>query len=210
MKIPFTVEQFLGVFKEYNLTVYPIQVIFNIIALLCVFLILSNKNSSKFIFFYLGFLWLWMGIIYHLFFFTAINNAAYVFGVIFIFQGIFFFYYALRQEIKFKLTSGIRSYTSIALLLYSLIIYPLLGYAWGHGYPDSPTFGLPCPTTIYSFALLLLINGKIPVKLTAIPLIWSAIGFTAAFSLGIYEDIGLLAAGLVTLLFLILKEPDRI
>ncbi|KXK49305.1 MAG: hypothetical protein UZ05_CHB002001905 [Chlorobi bacterium OLB5] len=49
-----------------------------------------------------------------------------------------------------------------------------------------------------------------PVKLTAIPLIWSAIGFTAAFSLGIYEDIGLLAAGLVTLLFLILKEPDRI
>lgn len=209
MKIPFTVEQFLGVFREYNLSVFPLQIIFNLIALLFIFFIFKNKKSSKFIIFYLGFLWLWMGTVYHLFFFTAINNAAYLFGVIFIFQGTFFFYYALRKEIKFKLTSGIRSYSSLALLLYSLIIYPLLGYALGHGYPYSPTFGLPCPTTIFTFAVLLLINGKIPVKLTIIPLIWSVIGFTAALSLGIYEDIGLLAAGLITLLFLIYKEPGK-
>lgn len=151
-----------------------------------------------------------MGIVYHLIFFTAINKAAYGFGIVFILQGLLFLFHSLSNKIEFKYIKGIRSYTSLILIFYALIIYPLLGYAAGHGYPYSPTFDLPCPTTIFTFALLLFIIGKIPVNLTIIPLIWSGIGFTAVLSLGIYEDIGLLAAGIITLVFLVRKKIHKL
>jgi hypothetical protein len=77
-----------------------------------------------------------------------------------------------------------------------MLIYPVLGYLLGHGYPSSPCFGVaPCPTTIFTFGLLLWADRP-PRYLVLLPLIWSIIGFFAAISLGIREDIGLLVAGL--------------
>lgn len=38
----------------------------------------------------LVFYWLWMGIVYHIIFFSSINPVAYVFGVMFILQTILF------------------------------------------------------------------------------------------------------------------------
>jgi len=40
-----------------------------------------------------------------------------------------------------------------------------------------------------------------------IPLLWSSIGFTAALTLGIREDIGLLVAGLVGTVLLFMVKP---
>lgn len=60
MKIPFTIEQFLGVFKDYNLSVYPSQIIFNIIAVLIVYYIVKIKilqNSFLFFWVFYGFGW---------------------------------------------------------------------------------------------------------------------------------------------------------
>jgi hypothetical protein len=78
-----------------------------------------------------------------------------------------------------------------------LLIYPVLGYFLGHVYPHSPTFGLPCPTTIFTFGLLLWADNKVPKYLLVIPLLWSLIGFLAAFQLGVLEDVMLLITGLV-------------
>lgn len=84
------------------------------------------------------------------------------------------------------------------LIAYAMIVYPVIGTVLGHGYPSSPSFGVaPCPTTIFTFGLLLCTNARVPKSLLVIPLIWSLIGFYAAVSLGIREDIGLLLAGLV-------------
>jgi hypothetical protein len=43
-----------------------------------------------------------------------------------------------------------------------------------------------------------------PLHLLIIPLLWSIIGFTAALNLTIYEDAGLLAAGLTGFILLML------
>ncbi len=43
-----------------------------------------------------------------------------------------------------------------------------------------------------------------PVHLLILPLLWSIIGFTAAFTLTIYEDIGLLVAGLTAFILLLI------
>lgn len=77
MKTPFTIEQFFDVFKNYNEAVFPIQALFYLLSLFVVYLTIKpNSGSEKIVSGILGLLWLWMGIVYHLVFFTAVNNAA--------------------------------------------------------------------------------------------------------------------------------------
>jgi hypothetical protein len=87
-----------------------------------------------------------------------------------------------------------------------MLIYPILGQLLGHLYPRCPTFGVPCPTTIFTFGMLLWTIGKVPKYVLIIPLLWSIIGFSAAINLGIKEDIGLLIAGLVATFMILYKD----
>ena len=103
----------------------------------------------------------------------------------------------MYQKISFKPLLNTYSIVGGILLLYSLLIYPILGYFLGHVYPYSPTFGAPCPTTIFTFGLLLWTDGKFPKYLLIIPVIWSIVGFSAAFQWGVLEDIMLLISALV-------------
>ena len=204
MKLPFTTEQFLQNFGEYNLSIWPMQIFFVITAIGIVYLLIKRKSySDGFINSTLGFYWIWMGLVYHILYFSSINKAAIIFGSLFIVQGMMFIYFGLfKNELSYQYKSGLSGITGIVLFLYALIFYPLLGYAFGHIYPQSPTFGLPCPTTIFTFGVLLQMKNIIK-KIFIIPLIWSVIGFTAALSLSVYEDIGLFAAGILTLIVLV-------
>ncbi len=82
--------------------------------------------------------------------------------------------------------------------LFALAVYPLLGWLAGHGWPRAAVFGVaPCPTVIFTFGVLLLLEGGAPLYLAAIPLLWSLAGGSAVFLLGIPEDASLLVAGVV-------------
>ena len=197
MKLPFTQEQFLEVFKHYNTQLFPVQIFFLLLAASVIYFVArASERSGKFIFIILGFLWIWMGAVYHIGFFSAINEAAIVFGALFFLEGVLLLIYAFRPT-RFSLHKNLTTVTSVALLAYSLIVYPILGHLAGHDYPYSPTFGLPCPTTIFTLAILLLVQNKLPFYIVVIPLLWTVIGFSAAFSLGIYEDAALIVSGLV-------------
>jgi len=210
MQVPFSLGDFLNVFKSYNQTIFPLQIVFYFIAFLSIyFLFTGNKNLNKIISITLSFFWLWMGIVYHIIFFSAINNAAYIFGAFFIIQGIMFAGCGLiRKKLSFGYSKNIYNYFGIVFLLYALIIYPVLGYNLGHSYPYSPTFGLPCPTTIFTFGILLFTNKKMPLHLLIIPLLWSVIGFNAALTLTIYEDTGLLIAGVTAFTLLLISNKN--
>jgi hypothetical protein len=85
------------------------------------------------------------------------------------------------------------------LIAYALLVYPTIGHWLGRGYPYSPAFGVaPCPMAIFTFGLLLWADGKIPAPLMIIPYFWVLVGTSAALFLGVREDLGLLAAGLLT------------
>ncbi len=205
MKTPFTLEQFLEVFKNYNLAVWPMQVVFYLLAMAVIFFSLKKFNySNPVINIILSFFWLWIGVVYHIMYFSGINKAAYVFGGIFIIQGIIFLYYgAFKSKISFHFRYNFNNITGALMILYALIIYPLLGYFLGHKYPYSPTFGLPCPTTIFTFGILLTANRKVPVFVLIIPVIWAVIGFIAAINFGILEDIGLLVSGILATILIL-------
>ena len=207
MNLPFTTEEFLEVFKIYNLTVWPTQILLVILALLMIFVLLKkNKLSDKIISIGLTLFWLWMLIVYHYLFFSKINRAAYVFGLLFVFQAVLFFYYGLiKRNLEFNFRNNFIGVISIILFLYALIFYPLLGYQFGHLYPRTPTFGLPCPTTIFTFGMIILLANRKNI-IFIIPIVWSLVGFTAAIKLGIYQDIGLLIAGLLSAIILFTKK----
>ena len=207
MNLPFTPDQFLDVFKSYNLTVWPAQILLVVLALLMIFVMFKkNFYSDKLISIGLAVLWLWMGIVYHIIFFTRINPAAYLFGTLYVIQaGLFVYYGIITKELIYKYRNNAIGIISILFFLYSLIFYPLLSYQFGHLYPSKPTFGLPCPTTIFTFGMIILMEDR-KIIIFIIPIVWSLVGFTAALKLGIYQDIGLLIASVISSMILFSKK----
>lgn len=61
-------------------------------------------------------------------------------------------------------------------------------------YPRLPLFAVPCPTTLLTAGLLLTASGA-PRFVNIVPVIWAAIGSSAALVLGIRADLALLVAG---------------
>ena len=210
MGLPFSEEQFLQVFAEYNRAVWPLQLVFYVGAGLTLLLAVRKRLSSdRIISGALALLWLWMGAVYHLTFFATINKAAVAFGALFILQAFLFFTSGvLNSSLTFRIRAGLDGFCGAALFAYSLIFYPVLGHLLGHEYPAAPTFGLPCPTTIFTFGMLLCAEGKVPTRLTLIPLGWSVIGTTAVLYLGMTEDFGLLAAGVIGTTLIALRNRN--
>ena len=201
MRLPFTVEQFFDVFRAYNAAVWPAQpVLLALGVLLAVVVLWRPEASSRPISAVLGFLWAWMGVAYHLMFFAAINPVARVFGALFLLQAALFLALgAAQHRLVFAHVSPVRAAAGSALVAYALVGYPALGWLAGHRYPGMPTFGVPCPTTILTLGLFLFVRPPFPPSIAVIPLLWSAVGSTAAFALGVPQDLGLLAAGIVAL-----------
>ncbi len=205
--MPFTVDQFLQVFREYNDAVFPAQILLNVLAVVAVVAACrGGRGYSRVVAAILSVLWLWTGVVYHLLFFTRINKVAYSFAALCAVQAfVFFFAGVVRGEMLFRFRLDKFGIAASSFLFYALAVYPLLGYVLGHSYPASPTFGAPCPTTIFTFGVLLLTRGRLHFYVYVIPFVWSLIGATAAFLLGVPEDLGLLAAGIVGTLLLIRK-----
>lgn len=200
MKTPFTTEQFLEVLRNYNTSVFPIQIVMFVIAGIAVYLLFTrNIKKEKAISGILTFYWLWMAIAYHLVFFTTINPAAYIFSALFFMQGIILFYYGIiKNSFHFEFKKSSTDYAGIFLITFGVILYPVIGLLGGHEPNIQPMMGLPCPTTIFTFGILLLNKTKIHFIKIIIPVIWSIIGFMAAINFGIYEDIMLLISGIIT------------
>lgn len=211
MKLPFTTEDFLKVFEKYNLAVWPMQYALYLIAIASVILAVKTTSySSKYISLSLAMLWLWMGIVYHLLFFTIINKAAYGFGLMFIIQGFLFLFQGFyRKKFSFELKNDIYGIAGAVMILFALLIYPVIGYYAGHIYPANPTFGLPCPTTIFTLGIILWMKNRCPVYILIIPLLWSLLGFSAAYFLGMHEDTGLLITGILAAVLIVIKNQRK-
>lgn len=211
MNLPFTSEQFFSVFEQYNRAVWPTQIFLTLLALAAVVLAIVRRGSAgKIISGILAFLWSWVGIAYHYTYFTSINPAAYFFALLNVVQGIVFLVVGvIGARIFFNYRTDLYGVTGTIFITYALILYPALGFALGHVYPKAPTFGLPCPTTIFTFGVLLWTSRKIPKVVLVIPFLWSLIGSSAALALGMREDFGLLAAGVIGTLLIILRDRNK-
>jgi hypothetical protein len=202
MQLPFTHDQFLDVFGAYNRALWPAAIlIWLLTAAAIVALYLRDRRASRLVAAVLAFHWGWAGIAYHLAFFRSINRAATLFGAVFVLQAALFVWRGvLGSQLSFQPTSSFWGRVGGALIAYSLL-YPALGIALGLAYPRIPSFGVPCPTTILTVGLLLLGPRREARRLGAIPVLWAAVGGSAAVLLNIRADFALLVSGLLLLPF---------
>ena len=199
MRMPFTAEQFLDVFRRYNEAVWPAQWALLLLGVGAVALaVRGGPRAGRAVSALLGALWLWMGLVYHLGFFRAVNPAALAFGLLFVAQGALLLWWgAWRGRLALDVRADRAGAAGALLVLLALVAYPVIGHALGHRYPAAPTFGLPCPTTILTFGLLAWAAAPVPRLLLAIPVGWAVVGTSAALQLGMREDLALPVAAVV-------------
>jgi len=196
MNLPFTVEQFFSVFERYNSAIWPAQIVAYVLGVIAVVIAIRGGRRQSLIMLSLAAFWVWMGAVYHIMHFSAVNPAARLFGVLFIVQGVLFAILHGRLSFQFRLRPA--ALAGGLMILYSMAIYPALGAMFGHSYPGSPVFGVaPCPATIFTFGILLLAVSRVPVYVLIIPLLWSLIGTSAAVHLEVPQDYGLGVAGIL-------------
>ena len=136
MRIPFSREQFAGVFALYNESVWPLQWLLIALAVIVIMLAVHRTaGTARAATVALAAIWLWCGVVYHLEFFSRINPAAKLFGTAFVIEA----------------------------------------------------------------ALLLWMVPKPSWRVLAIPLVWALVGTTAAFQLGMLEDLGMAASAIIVL-----------
>lgn len=199
--MPFTVDRFFAVFREYNLAVWPVQFVFFALACFAVYVAaLPSRTYDRIACAILSFLWLWMAFAYHLAFFWKINPAAPLFAAGFIAQGALLWWFGVKRgSLTLQLRNDAAGWIGGAAIVYAVIAYPIATAMYGHVFPDAPTFGLPCPTTIFTFGLLLWARPAVPRGLLIVPSLWALFGASAAASLGMPPDYGLPVVALAAL-----------
>jgi hypothetical protein len=200
MRLPFTIDQFFDVFRDYNLAVWPVQWALVLAAVLAVLLAVQDRaTSGRWVSGVLALLWFWMALAYHLAFFSRVNGAAVAFAVAFVGQGLLFARATWRGNVKsFRPESAGAWAVGATIIVYALVVYPILGYMLGHRYPAAPTFGVPCPTTLFTLGMLVWAGRHVPWWMFVVPLAWSVVATSAAISLGMTEDLGLVVFGIAT------------
>lgn len=194
--LPFTAEQFFDVFRAYNEAVWPAPVLLLALAVAALVIVAWQRPwSGRVVSAILGFFWAWIAVAYHLAHFASINPLAYAFAAVsaagagvFVWQGV------ARGRLRFRFSGSARAVGGAALVSFALLVYPAWSVLAGHRYPAMPTFGLPCPTTLFTIGMLALLVPPYPRSVAVVPVLWCLVGAQAAFLLGVPQDLGLLVA----------------
>lgn len=199
MQLPFTREEFFGVFAAYNVAVWPAQALIGALAVAaCAAVHVRARWGSVGISAILAGLWAWLALGYHLAYFSAINPLAYAFAALSIAGSVVFLWLGVvRQRLVFRWSGSARGVAGVLCVGFALVGYPAWALAAGHRYPAFPTFGLPCPTTLFTIGLLCFLVPPYPRSVFVVPILWCLVGGQAAFPLGVPQDLGLFAAAAV-------------
>ena len=199
--MPFTKEQFFDLFVSYNEALWPAAVALWIVSAVIVAVRLSvRRPHDRWISALLVTHWAWSALAYHVAFFTRINPAAWLFAALFLGQAVLFFRVGVVQR-RLSFAPWGNGWAPLAwgLIGYSLA-YPVINAIDHLSLLRIPTFGVPCPTTIFTAGVLMLATRR-SWSLAAVPVIWSAIGGSAAFLLRVHADLALPVAGVALAIF---------
>lgn len=199
MKLPFTTAQFFEVIEKYNASMFPFQILILVLGIVCLFILHSGFSwKDRLIGSYLGFLWIWIGIAYHIVFFTIINKAALLFGGIFILQGLLIFLNTFKGDrLVFTFLFKTKDWLGYFLIMYGLVIYPVISYFVEGTFEKTIMMGLPCPSTIFTFGFFVLTTNRFPKYLLIIPSLWAVVGLSAAIIIGVFQDVMIFVAAII-------------
>jgi hypothetical protein len=204
--LSFTAEVFFALLAQYNATLWPLQIPALLLGLAAIILACRPMpGGDRTICVVLAVAWLWTGIAFLWSWFATISFAAPAAAACFVLQGLLLLWSgAVRGRLRFRFGRDAAAWAGLGIAGVGLGLYPMLGAALGRDWAALPVFGLaPCPTVIVTIGLLLLAEGRWPVALMIVPLLWGLAAGLAAWDLGIPETLLILpvaAAGLALML----------
>lgn len=209
MDFPLTLEMLLQTFEQYHTSLAPWTWLIYTLAVVAVILAFRpSQTGSRLIAAILGIIWLWVGLAFFIASFAPVYPPAYLFGALFVAQGLAFLYAAGRESLRFGFAADVYGLTGLLLGLFGLIGYPLAGLAMGARFPQIAIVGAPCPAAILTFGLLLMTQARVPWPLLIIPCLW-ALSAVVPISVGMWPDIVLFAGGLVATAMIIYRDRQR-
>lgn len=204
--LAFDREAFFALFAAYNDAIWPVQVVAYALGLLVLAAAVWRlPQRGRLVAAVLAAMWAWNGVAYHWLHFAGINFVAPAFAGAFVLQALLLAWAGVRGSLTMPAKPGPAGWTGIALMLFALACYPLWGWLNGDVWPAVPAFGVaPCPTVIFTFGALL--AARAPWWLLVVPLLWAAVGGSAAWLLDVKQDMSLPLAALVTLAMLTIRR----
>ncbi len=208
METLFTPQQFQSMLHAYNLAIWPAPVVAYALGVAAIILAVNKPPfADKVIAGILAGFWLWTGGMFYLTFFSEINPAAFLFGALFILQGVMLVIVGVGQPtVRFHVRRDIYGIMGACFALYAAVIYPFLGMFFGHR-PFTPLFGIaPCSAIMFTWSMLLWTEQLVPKRLLMIPGLLSLVSFVAVFHLGRPEAIMLPVSAVVTVSMLLYRD----
>jgi hypothetical protein len=201
MQLPFTKDQFFDLFAAYNEALWPALIALWIASVVVSLRLFSSRPpTDRWVGALLAAHWAWSGLAYHAVFFTRINPAAWIFASLFLAQAALFIRVGIVQgRLSFPPWRNAWARVAWGLIAYSLV-YPAINAAQHLSVSRIPTFGVPCPTTIFTAGFLMLAAPR-SWPLAIIPVIWSLVAGSAAFLLDVRADYALPIAGIALAIF---------
>ena len=196
MILPFTADQFLSLFAEYNEAVWPMQFVANAAGAAAVASIVWRRRELMTPVTFTAALWFWSAFVYFATVFAPLSAAGYVFTALFAVEGLLLLRCALDTWV-IERPGGHELALGALLLTYALVLYPIIGALAGQRYPATSTFGLPCPTTIFTFGMVCVFARSLPLHVLFIPIVWSFLATWAAAEVHVPQDFALPFAAII-------------
>jgi hypothetical protein len=125
---------------------------------------------------------------------------------LFIILTILFSIDVFANKTKYRLpdTKSIRYITITWILL--VFLYPIIGLAFNHYYPETCTPMMPCPLTVLAIAMVAAAIPRVDKKIFVLLLPWALLGLPKCLGVyDCYEDCILFGAGIYGLVMLVLN-----
>jgi hypothetical protein len=206
--------ELLELFTRYNQDLWPVHIGTYSLGLVAIGALFVRRRGAAdhAITGILAILWLWLGAVFQAMYATDVDRTlGLVYAALFVAQAALLLGAGVvGRELAFQPRNGWSGVLGWTALAYAAVVYPAVGWALGHGWPEAPLLGMaPCPTTIATFGFLLLARPPVPRRLLAVPLIWALLAPPAAMARGVYEDAGLLLVGVLAVTVIVVRDRGR-
>jgi hypothetical protein len=197
--LPFTADTLFATFAQQNRELWPAPLLVPILGAAALLLtVRPAPGSDRAITALLAAAWLWTGMGWHLLRFAPINFAAPAYGIAFVVEGAMLAWTgAARGRLAFRFDRDPAGWSGLALALAALVACPLADRLAGQDWASVRLVGLaPEPTALFTLGLLLLTDGRLPLRLCVVPFLWTLVAATTALLLAIPQDLALAVTGL--------------
>jgi len=191
----------MGSYNEATLTVQIVMMI--VVVLLMYFTLVSfSARANTLLKLFLAFAFAWNAIVFFLLF--AMSTISIFASALFIIITILFIWDVYKKKIEFRIPAAKwQRYLTVFWILL-VFLYPVIGIALGHYYPETCMPLAPCPLSVLAITLVSAAIPKVDKKVYIFLLPWAILGLPKCLgALNCYEDCILFAAGFYGLVLLV-------